>query len=173
MIEETPEERTARLAAAEQAEIARVATLSDAQVLKVTSNAAFGPGIVGKPLADRAAKIMRDTGGGIFGPAITDPDYAAKQAAKRTGVLPTGNPIPDDLGPPPVVGEGDPIDPTDLHDPRNPWMYVTLGGAKQLAMAHSVSYVPKVQRKALIEQLQAANVVPPAIPSDSDEDDGA
>ena len=160
------------------AEEKRVAKLSDDEVLRLSGNGKFGPGIIGKALHARASKIIKDTGGGRFGPAITDPDYAAKQAAakgKRVApIVPqddSGEDGEDDELEEEVVGG--PVDPTDIKDPRNPWTYVTLSGAKVLAQKHGVSYVPRIKRTELIGDLQAAGVVPPAIPDDLDEDDDA
>jgi hypothetical protein len=59
--------------------------LTDAEVLELTNNGALGAGIVGKELAERAQRLKLTTNDGQFGPALTDPDYATKQAAKRAG----------------------------------------------------------------------------------------
>jgi hypothetical protein len=167
------------VSAAEQAEIDRVAGLTDAQVLKESGDGKFGPGIVGKHLAARAAGLMKASSGGKLGPAIMEHDFAAKQAAKRAAAQKEG-----DAGADTVETEGDDpedeedegeftgdVDPKNLKDPRNPWSYVTLSGAKVLAQEAQVSYKPAVKRPALIAQLQAAGVVPPAIPEEEGEGD--
>lgn len=166
---ETPQEKAARDA---EHEAARVAKLTDHQVLQQSGHGTYGPGIIGKALADRAAKIMKATGGGVLGPAILDSDYAKKLAGRRApdpdaalehaaalGTLPDADRRADG-----------PIDPADLQDPRNPWTYVTLSGAKVLAQQAGVSHIPRIKRAELIAELQRANVEPPAVPGADDQD---
>lgn len=157
-----------------------VAALSDAEVLQLSGNGKYGPGLIGKALADRSSKIIKATGGGAFGPAITDPNYADKQRALRErragdqdaaaeqalldGTLPEADRR--------TLFEG-PVDLANLHDPRNPWTYVTLSGAKVLAQTANISHVPRIKRADLIAELQAANVTPPPVPSDDDADGDA
>ena len=57
--------------------------LSDGEVLELAGG--FGPGIIGKELYDRAQQIQSTNPGGLYGPAVLDPDYAAKQEAKKNG----------------------------------------------------------------------------------------
>jgi hypothetical protein len=170
--------------AEERAEEKKLAKLSDDQILEMSSHGKLGPGILGRPLYDRAASIIKAGGMIGLGPAIMDPDYHAKQLALREreraklekkagGTSGTGKPPagsgdgkPGDL----VEKEGE-VDPKDLTDKRNPWAYVQLGGAKRLAQVHQVSHKPRVTRVELIEQLQAAKVEPPPVPTDADQDD--
>lgn len=143
-------------------EVARVAKLTDAQVLVQSDNGRMGPGIIGKPLYDRAQEILKRTGGGVLGPAISDPDYAKKQAAARKATSPKAPKLAVSA-PSATVPDGD-VDPANLSDPRNPWTYVTLSGAKMLAQQSEVSYVPKIKRADLIAELQKKGVTPPPVP---------
>jgi hypothetical protein len=155
---------------AEQKEIDRVAGLTDEQVLKETNHGKYGPGIVGKPLAARAATLLTGTAGGRFGPAIVDPEYARKQAAAKLAAPATeGDDDTEDGEDDDIEPEGD-VDPTNLKDPRNPWSYVTLSGAKVLAQQAQVSHKPNLKRKELIAILQEAQVVPPPVPEPSADD---
>jgi hypothetical protein len=157
--------------------------LTDAEVLERTGHGRFGPGIVGPELYERSKRIMTATGGGLFGPALTDPDFAKKQQAARVATQ-RGDDGPessdefdddDDVDVDVDVDEDQTestgggaftgnVDPADLSDPRNPWTYVTLSGAKMLAQQKGVSYAPRVKRAELIAALQAANIEPPPVP---------
>lgn len=163
--------------------------LSDAEVLELSGNGTYGPGIIGQELFERATKIKAATNDGAFGPAITDPDFAAKQSAKRKaerrardqqaaaeeallkGTLPDHDRRDD--------GEGDeggeagklPGDEPPKDPPADPWHYTTLSGAKVLAQAAGVSYNPGIKKQALIAKLQEAGVVPPPPPADPDAGD--
>lgn len=83
MTQDTVPSAAEKAAEDEAKEYARVAKMTDAEVMVATGHGKFGPGIVGKALAERSRKLVAASGGGIFGPAIMDPDYAKKQAAKR------------------------------------------------------------------------------------------
>lgn len=166
---------------AERREFATLSALSDVEILRRAGN--LGPAMIGRPLAHRAALVRQNNPEGTFGPALLDPDYDAKSLAKRglrrteegriepldapagTGVAALDNPDDFEGGEPVDALDPDsPIDPTDLDDPRNAWMYVTLSGAKQLAVEHSVSHKPRPNRRELIALLQQHGVKPPSIP---------
>jgi hypothetical protein len=140
------------------AEVAAVARLSESEVL--ARAAGFGPAIIGEALHRRAKEIRERSDNGRLGPAITDPDYAAKQEAKRTaGAVEVDS---DDADGEKEEGSG---------DLKDPWQWTTLSGAKQLAQTKGVSYAPRIKRVDLIELLKAAGVEPPAPPDDDDDDD--
>lgn len=157
----------------EAAERKRVAAMSDAEVLEQAGG--FGPAIIGKILYERAASVRLTTNDGEFGPALTDPDYGKKEAAKRAerragnqaaaeeqalleGKLPDHDRRDE--------GEGDEEGAT-----VDPWSFVTLSGAKMLAQHAGVSHKPGVKRQALIAVLQKAGVTPPEPPANPDADD--
>lgn len=163
-------------AAAElEAEQARVDAMSDAEVLELTNNGAFGPGLVGKPLAERAKHVMLTTGDGQFGPAIIDPDYAAKQAAKRAGgakeralsQVPGGGVSSEPVD----EGDGDEVGGAGDDADLDPWRATTLSGAKLLAQKAGVSYKPGIKKQPLIAKLKEAGVIPPPVPKDEDDDE--
>jgi hypothetical protein len=170
---------------AEQKELQQLTRLPDVEILNRAGT--FGPAVIGRPLAYLAAKVRITNPDGTFGPAILDPDYDAKSLAARGLRRTEGGRIepmdkpPSESGAAPIQTSdptvrtadalndaGVPIDPSDLTDPRNPWTYVTLSGAKQLAMKHEVSHKTRVTRVELIAQLQAAQVAPPPAPSKED-----
>lgn len=175
-------EQTDAGTAAEQ-EIARVAALSDQQVLNATSYGKFGPAIVGDHLHKRSQQIMKGTFGGKFGPAITDPDYEQKRsqalmrtrddrinAERRLATLArvgeqsqTGLDTVEIGHEPNADPDLNDYDADDLDDARNPWSTVTLSGAKVLAQQNGVSYPPRIKRTELIGNLRKAGVTPPAI----------
>lgn len=171
----TPKVKTAADHQAEDAaEFARVSKMTDAEVLLATGNGRFGAAIVGTHLAERSHRLVTVSGNGRFGPAIVDPDYAKKEAAKRAALKAegsSGSSLDNDEADTADrnIAEDNDIDPTDLNDPRNPWTYVTLSGAKVLAMKHQVSHTARVKKAELIGQLQAAKVIPPPVPTDRDE----
>lgn len=159
----------------EAAERKRVAAMSDAEVLEQAGG--FGPAIIGKILYERAASVRLTTNDGEFGPALTDPDYGKKEAAKRAerragnqaaaeeralleGKLPDHDRRDE--------GEGDEEGTTDT---RDPWSATTLSGAKMLAQHAGVSHKPGIKKQALIAQLKAAGVVPPPLPAETDDAD--
>lgn len=176
---------------AERAELATLQRLPDTEILERSRG--LGPGILGRPLAYLAARIRDQNPDGVLGPALLDPDFDKKQLAKR-GLRRDADGYIVDLeaadakdfrGKTVVLDDeaarqakiaelnaaGKPIDPADLEDPRNPWHYVTLSGAKQLAMKSEVSYKPSVKRKDLIDELQKKGVTPPPVPDALAEDD--
>lgn len=163
------------IAAADRAEFERAAKMTDEQVLKATGHGRFGPAIVGKYVAERSSQLIKNTGGGVFGPAIVDPEFARKQAAKRAAAEAEGSDAATDTGET-DTGDGTEeitgdIDSANLDDPRNPWHYITLSGAKMLAQTARVSHTPRVKKADLIAMLQAAKVVPPPVPTDADAPD--
>lgn len=158
--------------AGETRERARVAKLSDAEVLKAAGGGAFGPGIIGRPLFDRAQAILKRSGNGVFGPAITDDEYGEVEAKalnqRRAQIRADREAARAKLAEQVVQREPASYDPADLTQADNPWTYVTLSGAKQLAMTAGVSYVARVKRVDLIAELQAQGVTPPPVPSPDD-----
>lgn len=145
--------------------------LSDAEVLNKVGG--LGPAIVGYDLYERAARVASRTDNGRLGPALTDPAWGAKEAARvaanraarerrlrgETAAL--------------AVAEADE---DEEDDDRDPWSFVTLAGTKMLAQQHGVSYKPGTKREQMIELLKSASVVPPKPPSksevtDDDDDD--
>lgn len=148
-------------------------TLSDTQILELAGT--LGPGILGQAHYDRAEAIRKLTNEGQYGPALTDPNYAAKQAAKRAAERAAAKAAAadalqqlEDLGPEDdaeaAAGSGE--------GALDAWDYVTLSGAKMLAQEHGVSYAPRVKRDALVEALQLAGVQappPPAHPATEDD----
>lgn len=117
--------------------------LSDTEILELAGP--YGPGIIGKELFDRAAAIRNRGDDGKLGPAITDPNFAAKQAAKRAASTP-----------PP-----DPADAPATTAPVGTWAGITLSGAKKLAQENGVSYKPGVKLEALLKLLTTAGIAPP------------
>lgn len=138
--------------------------MSDARVLELAGG--LGPGIIGKAHFDRAAAIRAVSDDGKLGPAIIDPDYAKKQAAKRLAEKQTRDAEPDR-----IEEEESAISQRSDAAAGDPWAYVTLSGAKMLAQQHNVSYQPRVKRDALIAALKHAGVEPPAPPADPDAND--
>jgi hypothetical protein len=144
--------------------------LTDTEVLELTNNGALGAGIVGKELAERAQRLKVSTNDGQFGPALTDPNYATKQAAKRAAERDaegSAKEPTDSEGDETGAGSGEPGE----GDAVDPWTFVTLSGAKMLAQTAGISYRPGVKRQALIEVLKTAGVIPPAPPADPDADE--
>jgi hypothetical protein len=132
-----------------QTDTERYRSLSDAQVLQLAGG--FGPAIIGEYLFTRAKDIRERTNNGQLGPAITDPNYAAKQSALRPA-----RQIADETG-----DGGEEVEPVT----GDPWQFVTLSGAKMLAQERGVSYAPRVKRDDLVEALKGAGVQPPAPPA--------
>jgi hypothetical protein len=104
----------------------------------------MGPAIIGRPLHYLAAQVRTTTDEGKLGPAIIDPHYHEKELARRDAAAVAGERderrTTEDLEL--AIDPDSPIDPSNLKDPRNPWTYVTLSGAKQLAITNNVSYTP-------------------------------
>jgi hypothetical protein len=119
--------------------------LSDTEILELAGP--YGPGIIGQELFDRAQKIRSRGDDGKLGPALTDPDFAAKQAAKRA-LEPKPEPTEPKGDAPPKVAT---------------WEGVTVSGLKLLAQQRQVSYTPQQGKKrdTLIAVLEAAGVKPP------------
>lgn len=61
--------------------------LSDGEVLELAGS--FGPGIIGQELYERAQAIQKSNPGGIFGPAILDPNYGKDVKAAVAAADPT------------------------------------------------------------------------------------
>lgn len=118
--------------------------LSDSDILTLAGP--YGPALIGQELFDRAQAIRKRGDDGKLGPALTDPHYAAKQAAAKTAA-PVPAPDPAATKTPPVPGT---------------WDGITLSGLKHLAMEKGVSYRPKVERAELLQALEAAGVTPPS-----------
>jgi hypothetical protein len=121
--------------------------LSDTEILELAGP--YGPGIIGQELFDRAQKIRSRGDDGKLGPALTDPDFSAKQAAKRAAEPQAKS----DAVPP--KGDGEPKVAT--------WDDITVSGLKMLAQQRQVSYTPAQgkTRASLIAVLEAAGVTPP------------
>lgn len=174
MTDEQRTERDERLTQEEKLEKVRVAKLSDDDVLKASGHGSFGPGIIGRVLFDRAQKILKNRGGGGMGPAITDEEYGEKEGKaleqRRAQIRADREAARAKLAERKAATEGEPAqyDPTDLTDPNNPWTYVSLSGAKQLAQTAGVSYTARVKRADLIAELQGKQVVPPPVPTPED-----
>lgn len=118
------------------------AHLSDADILTLAGP--YGPALIGQELFDRAQAIKKRGDDGKLGPALMDPDYAAKQAAKKAASTPAPDPAAPAIAPPPGTWEG-----------------ITMSGLKMLAQQKQVSYRPKVERSELIALLEGAGVTPP------------
>jgi hypothetical protein len=144
--------------------------LSDAQILQMTDSGRMGPGIVGEAVYKRGQWITKGTDGGRFGPAITDPDYAAKQAAKRKAERAETDRVIADEEENERFGDGEQSE-GELRAAVDPWSFVTLSGAKMLAQKAGISYQPRIKRAELVDLLKAAYVVPPAPPENPDADD--
>lgn len=145
--------------------------LGDAEILTLAGG--MGPALIGQELHDLAAAIRKETGGGVFGPAITDPDYAAKQKALREARERSSAEHDDDDDEAADSPEDTPsTDDEPTADDGDAWSQVSLSGAKMLAQQFNVSYVPRVKRAQLIDQLIAAGVKPPVKHADDDEGDG-
>lgn len=171
----------------EQRELAQLRRLSDGEILGRAG--ALGPAVIGRPLAYLAGQIRVTNPDGALGPALLDPDYHAKQLAARESAqtarpkAPAPRPDParpsdggegwegGEVGDAGSSGANASIDPADLNHPQNPWTYVTLSGAKQLAMQHQLSHKPRITRRDLIAELQKAQVAPPPVPTDLEDDD--
>jgi hypothetical protein len=108
--------------------------LSDGEILELAGG--FGPAIIGQELYERAQRIQRTNPGGLFGPAILDPDYAAKQEALKIG---------------PAIRIPDFAE----------WDQFTRKRLSQLCAEHEVSHKANATKVQLIEALVAASVERP------------
>jgi hypothetical protein len=169
-----PKDPTATFSDDERRELKRLQRLPDTQVLAMAGT--MGPALLGRPLFVRVSQIRGNNPEGTLGPALIDPDYLDNQLKARGlqrdregRIYEIGAPkAPAAPAPDPEPGapaDPGPYDPRDLTDARNPWTYVTLSGAKQLAIQHQISHKPRPKREDLIAQLQDAGVVPPPAPT--------
>ncbi len=151
----------------------RVDAMTDAQVLKETNNGVLGPAVVGERLAFRARAILKATGGGKFGTAITshDPEHNTengKEAVRKRLEAQRG--IPRSLLEKQERESAEPTETKPLSGPEA-WQHVTLSGAKVLAQRNQVSHIPRVTRTQLIASLVAAGVAPPEVPAETPDEE--
>lgn len=126
----------------------------------------MGPAIVGYDLFERAEYVRERTNNGVFGPALTDPDYGKKEAARIAAARAARERAKAGVADEPESAVAVAVSDAD------PWSFITISGAKMLAQQHGVSYQPRVKRAVLIDALKLAGVQPPEPPANPDADDG-
>jgi hypothetical protein len=121
--------------------------LSDVEALALANG--FGPSIISQELYDRAQEIQKKNPGGVYGPAILDPNHFPSSAPPAEA--PAGAESPAHL----------PANPATASD--DPWHSFSQKDLVKIAQQENVSHKGKASRDDIIAALEGAGVQPPPI----------